>query len=73
MFALLLTLLWNYHIYLIITNMKYLSKSNDHMNILRQTLNMETYLHILSLLYISYDNVDKDTSMETFVTDLVVD
>ena len=70
MFALLLTLLWNYHIYLIITNMKYLSKSNDHMNILRH---METYLHILSLLYISYDNVDKNTSMETFVTDLVVD
>ena len=68
MFALLLTLLWNYHIYLIITYMKYLSKSNDHMNILRQT-----YLHILSLLHISYDNVDKNTSMETFVTDLVVD
>ena len=62
MFALLLTLLWNYHIYLIITNMKYLSKSNDHMNILRH-----------SLLHISYDNVDKNTSMETFVTDLVVD
>ena len=32
-----------------------------------------SYLHILSLLYISYDNVDKNTSMETFVTDLVVD
>ena len=40
------------------------------MNILRH---METYLHILSLLHISYDNVDKNTSMETFVTDLVVD
>ena len=70
MFALLLTLPWNYHIYLIITYMKHLSKSNDHMNILRH---METYLHILSLLYISYDNVDENTSMETFVTDLVVD
>ena len=32
-----------------------------------------TYLHILSQIYISYDNVDKNTSMETFVTDLVVD
>ena len=69
MFALLLTLLWNYHIYLIITYMKYLSKNNDHMTVLL----IETYLHILSQIYISYDNVDKNTSMETFLTDSVVD
>ena len=34
---------------------------------------METYFHILSQIYISYDNVDKNTSMETFLVDLVVD
>ena len=68
MFALLLTLLWNYHIYLIITYMKYLSKSNDHMTILPYTNS-----HILSQIYISYDNADKNTSMETFLTDSVVD